>query len=246
MKRLSIPTPFFNAPVYYLEETKSTMTDADDLIRSGASSGTVIAAGYQSEGRGRVPERRWDSPRDANLLFTLIIEAADLPLGPQALPLRSGLGLARYLEEAWGLGPRIKWPNDLLVGGGKIAGILCRGRGAWVSIGMGLNLSGGQLPEIPRRRATSLEDEAGVTAAAADVLEGLLPFLKSALNEPEWQRMTDERLFGTGETVRVFPGEAGSDENFTARIRGIDGRGALLLETESGEISSLLSGEILF
>ena len=246
MKRLSIPNPFFNAPVFYLDETDSTMTVAENLIRSGAVSGTVIAAGYQTDGRGRVPERRWESPRGANLLFSLIIGTDDLPLGQKALPLRSGLGLARYLEEAWELKPRIKWPNDLLVGDGKISGILCRGRGAWVTVGMGLNLSGRDLPESPRRRATSLEDEAGVKPSAADALEGLLPFLRAALNETDWKEMTEERLFKRGETVRIFPTEAGSAESFTARIHGIDDCGALLLETESGEISRLLSGEISF
>jgi BirA family biotin operon repressor/biotin-[acetyl-CoA-carboxylase] ligase len=121
----------WSAPIFYLESSLSTMEDAQRLDDQGYPSGTVVAAGFQERGRGRYPGRIWTAERGKNLLFTLLLDISD-GFPPQRLPLLAGLALARTVEDRFGLAVEVKWPNDLLYGERKLAGVLClaRSRGA--------------------------------------------------------------------------------------------------------------------
>ncbi len=243
MKKLPVPNPFFNAPVYFLKETVSTMDEAAALIRENPVSGTVITAAFQSGGRGRGAERIWVSAPGENLLFTLLLHKDDLFGSPSGLSLRFGLGLALCLEEDFGLHPRIKWPNDLLFEGGKIAGILCQGRGDWFLAGMGLNLlpPGG---DSFRRAPASMKDITGKRILPENMLELLLPRLYQGLSLGEWKDEVEMRLYGLGESVRVAAGSVDHWQEYSARLAGLDGDGALLLEVPGKGLQPLYAGEI--
>jgi len=246
LTELDLANPFFSAPVYHTEETSSTMEDAARLAGEDKASGFVVMTDFQTAGRGRIAERRWESPRGRNLLFTLGLRGHDIPFGPTALSLRCGLGLAMLLETRWGLEPRIKWPNDLLVKGGKIAGILCQGRGDWFFTGIGLNLASPPSSAGLRRPPASIREETGVEEKPSAVLAALLPALKEALSLPDWQEGINRRLFGAGYSVTVYPGAAGSGESYGARVLGAASDGGLILMDNEGRRVSLFAGELDF
>lgn len=245
MRRVPLSNPFFNAPVYYLEETLSTMLDARELMRGSSPSGTIVCAGYQKEGRGRIQSRRWESAPGTNLLFTLALERRDLPFGLTALPLRCGLGLAYTLEEIYGMTVEIKWPNDCLVAGRKIAGILCQGVGEHLFIGMGVNIHAPSDAAL-RRRAAGLDEYVTEKLDPDALLSALLPQLKLALFAPDWRDEVDRRLYARGAAVRVYPGEADSGRSYTGRIETLDSEGGLVISTEGAGRERLLSGELEF
>lgn len=222
------------------------MEDAAALAAKGGASGFVIAADFQTAGRGRIAERRWESPMGRNLLFTLAIRTEDIPFGPTALPLRCGLGLSLLLENRWGLEPRIKWPNDLLLKSGKIAGILCQGRGDWFFIGIGLNLVSPESTEALRRPAASVLNETGKEESPHTLISPLLSQLKTALDARDWREQINRRLFGAGSMVTVYPGAAGTPDSFRARIVGLAADGILTIEDDEERRFSLVSGELDF
>jgi BirA family biotin operon repressor/biotin-[acetyl-CoA-carboxylase] ligase len=129
-------------------ETGSTNADLVAAARAGAAEGTVLVAEYQRAGRGRA-DRRWASPPGAGLTVSVLLRpgAARLPWPPAPatswgwLPLLAGVALAESVTAVAGRPASLKWPNDLLVGGGKCAGILAEAVGEAVVIGIGLNVT---------------------------------------------------------------------------------------------------------
>ena len=127
----------FGAPVFYQAETGSTMDDAREIVHRftaegiPVAEGTVAAAGFQHGGRGRIPARKWDSPPGENLICTTILHFPP----PACITLRTGLAVAetfaRFLPAGAG-DVEIKWPNDVLCAGRKLAGILCESDGRFV------------------------------------------------------------------------------------------------------------------
>jgi BirA family biotin operon repressor/biotin-[acetyl-CoA-carboxylase] ligase len=168
-RRLAVPRLSLFARV------TSTMDVAHALAAEGAPAGTLVLADTQTGGRGRAG-RTWDSPPGQGIWCTLVERPRDAgPLG--VLSLRIGLHAAAALEPLADAAVAIKWPNDLLVAGRKLAGILVEARWRdgtpeWVAIGFGLNV------RAPAHRG----DAAGLGARASRLgaLEALLPALRSA------------------------------------------------------------------
>ena len=160
------------------ESIPSTMDAAHAAAEAGAPAGTLIIADRQTAGRGRVG-RRWASGAGAGLWLTLIERPTD-PKALDVLSLRLGIRLAPVLDAFAGRRVEIKWPNDLYVGGGKLAGILSEARWqderpSWVAIGLGINV---QVPaEIP--------DAAGIAAnvSRAELLLAIMPALRAAARQ---------------------------------------------------------------
>src|SRR5262249_30258440 len=133
--------------VEWRAEIDSTQHLARDLARAGAAEGTVVIAESQTGGRGRLG-RQWHSPPGVNLYCSLVLRPA-VPLAVMpCLALVAGLGVADAVREVAPLRPGLKWPNDVLVGGRKVAGILTEleaevERVHHVIAGVGVNLNGG-------------------------------------------------------------------------------------------------------
>ena len=153
--------------VRVVEETGSTNADLLAKARSGADEGLVLVAEAQTSGRGRMG-RRWISPPRRALTFSVLLR----PTVPAGLlgwaPLLAGVAVASALQRTAGVDARLKWPNDVLVDGAKIAGILAERWGNAVVIGTGINVLQ-QRGELPVPTATSLlvAQGAGVAAAQA-------------------------------------------------------------------------------
>ena len=221
-------------------EIDSTNTYVLDQARQGAGEGLVAVAEHQSAGRGRL-DRRWESPPGANLLASILLrpgcEAGDLHLCSGAV----ALAAADACTEVARVEPVLKWPNDLLVGGSKLAGVLAEAdfdgaRLRGVVVGIGLNVA---WPGPPEAGGTCLDD-AGGTAQPVDkaaLLDHLLEGLgrRRHLLDDEAGRRTlgDEvrrRCATLGQRVRVtLPNDV-----LTGTAAAIDDAGHLVVETGAG------------
>ncbi|MDR2521440.1 MAG: biotin--[acetyl-CoA-carboxylase] ligase [Spirochaetaceae bacterium] len=158
----------FNAPVYHVPVCASTMDVARSVEKDGAPHGTVVAADFQSAGRGRTARRVWESRAAENLLCTVILRYGQFSAIPPAFSLQAGLAVCCAIEQfAPALAGKlaIKWPNDVMISGRKTAGILVESDGTCVFAGIGVNVAQTVFAGAPH--ATSIVNEAG-----AGVLDG--------------------------------------------------------------------------
>ena len=216
-------------PRVHLRSTDSTNLRARALALAGAPHGTLVTAGEQSAGRGR-QGRTWSAPAGRALLLSVVLRDP-----PPLLPLVAAVAVA----DVCGAGAQIKWPNDVLIDGRKVAGILVEGRPQerWAVLGIGLNVAVdvAELPDELRDRATSLgRDPSELDAVLADLLGALESRLGSdpAATLAAWR----ERDFLEGRPVR-WAGGAGTGA-------GVDGEGRLVVSLEGGGQTTLDAGEV--
>ncbi len=237
----------------FFPEIDSTNREARDRARKGAREGTVILADYQSHGRGRLG-RTWESPSGANVYLSVILRP---PIPPPAAPqitLLAGVSAARALSHVSGLECRIKWPNDILVRGKKLAGILAEmeAEGSdtrFIILGFGVNVNWEKedFPPELRESATSLRAEKGEEISRAAAAAGLLRELEaeyvSFLREGFSARLRDDwnRLSGVnGKRVTLQSPEG----KISGRALGLDPDGALLLLDGEGSTRRFIAGEV--
>lgn len=236
-----------------LKQTGSTNADAFRLAEDGAAEGTVVISDAQAAGKGR-RGRTWVSPDGVNLYCSVILRPAIMPHEAPQLTFLSAVAVARAISVTTCLKPEIKWPNDLLVGGKKVAGLLNEMSAETdginfviLGIGVNLNMTAGQFPDDLRHPATSLLIESGVPVErsrfAAIMLNELdrlyAGFLASGFApvREEWQRLCN----AAGRNMVVS--DAGA-EITRGMFAGIDTDGALLVKTGEGRIERILSGDV--
>jgi len=254
----------FGSPMLFFATIGSTNDVASALAEHGAAEGTVVIADAQTAGRGR-RGRTWFSPPGSGLYVSIVLtpgRAVVAPLRATALlTLTAGVALAEAVTAATGLPPVIKWPNDLLVGRRKLAGILAeataitRGGRAEaapdrlpVVLGFGINVRQAAYPPELAERVTSLETELGRVVDRAALCAEALAALARRYDDlmagrfdailDEWRR----RAPGShGARVR-WDTVTGSATGITA---GIDESGALLVQT-GDTVERLVAGEVLW
>lgn len=237
--------------VIFHEETGSTNDDAKGLAERGFPEGTAVVAARQRKGRGR-QSRAWSSPEGGLFMSVVLRPNPSLP-ALSALPLVMGLAVAETLREEYGVPAELKWPNDVLVRGRKVAGVLCESSfgphadcRVVVGIGINANLGPTDLPEGVRETATSLSVETGravrIPALAACVYDRVLrrycAFIREGFEEilPAITRM----LVYTGEKVKVIT-PCGI---ILGKMLGIDLEGKLILELPDGKRKSISAGDV--
>lgn len=253
--RKDFKNPFAKAQLYYTEKTDSTMSDSlavisqlKDKHREDTIPGTVIMAGYQQKGRGRVSGRIWNSSKGKNLLFTLILSKKILKFPLLRLPLLSGIILSMVIEE-YTIPVKIKWPNDLIYEGKrKLAGILCESHGDYTLVGIGLNCNEEFNVSSQKYNPVSLREILHREVDLFKLLERILYKFKEYLKKNNsknsgWIDDLNSRLLGINKRVKYKRGIMEKYEG-DAVLKGIDHDGALLLENEKEEIFRLISGEI--
>jgi len=226
-----------------MAETVSTNEEAKRLARNGAAEGTVVVAGRQTGGRGRLG-RTWESPEGgAYCSFVLRPNVPPSTIAP--LPLVVAVGAARALT-ALGVPVRLKWPNDLLVGGRKLGGILLEVAAEpdcveWVVVGCGVNVASG-----PGENAAAVRDfvpMASVPGVAAAVLDAVAGAYREFLHEGfgALRREYEALSALTGRVVHVANalGEAVAE----GAVSGLGEDGALVLSGPSGE-TRVHAGEV--
>jgi BirA family transcriptional regulator, biotin operon repressor / biotin---[acetyl-CoA-carboxylase] ligase len=220
--------------VVCVSELDSTNAEALRLSSAGEPQGLVVVADSQTSGRGRLGRSWWAEP-GTSLLASWLIRPA---LEPERLPLLSlaaGTAAARAASAAAGVEVRLKWPNDLLLDGRKLGGILAEsdGHGA-VVVGLGLNVRQDAFPEEIRTTATSLAAGGGRTPARAWLLAATLSGFGARMEAPQDALEDYRALCDTiGCMVRVERNDAASLEGEAVDVTDT---GALLLETPSGRI----------
>jgi len=224
------------------ERTGSTMDDALALGLAGCPSGSVVTAAFQDSGRGRVPGRTWLSPAGESLLATVVLRAPELAFPLHEIPLRAGVALAAAVEGQTGLAVRIKWPNDIMVGGRKLCGLLCELHGPIALVGFGINCNQASFPPEIAGSACSLLQATGRRFTPRDLLPPVLDELRRWVSPADWLTPLRERLYRRGETVRVdILGAARSIEGV---LLDIEGSGGLLVRLPDGRVERVLQGEI--
>jgi BirA family biotin operon repressor/biotin-[acetyl-CoA-carboxylase] ligase len=216
-------------PRLHLRETTSTNDRARELAAAGAPHGTLVSAGAQRAGRGR-QGRSWAAPPGRALLLSLVLRAYD-PL----LPLRAGLAVA----DLAGADALVKWPNDVLVDGRKLAGVLVEARlpEAWAVLGIGVNVAVelADLPPDVRESAATLGRPPGALEATLDEFLG---HLAHRLAEPPPDCLAALR---GRDALRDRPIRWAAGEGTGA---GIDDAGALLVRLADGSVRTLDAGEV--
>jgi BirA family transcriptional regulator, biotin operon repressor / biotin---[acetyl-CoA-carboxylase] ligase len=220
--------------VTVVPQTGSTNADVLEEARAGADEGLVLVAEEQTAGRGRLG-RAWSAPPRAGLIFSVLLRPAAVPPARLGwLPLLTGVAVARAVRDQAGVPAGLKWPNDVLVGERKLAGILAEAHGDAVVVGVGLNITLSR-PELPVPAATSLliEDAASTDRAAllAAVLTGLARRYQAWRTDPDGTELRADYLRWSatvGREVRVeLPGGA----RLSGTAEDVDEVGRLVVRT---------------
>ncbi len=237
--------------VVYFEETDSTNTRAKALAEEGAPEGTLVVAEKQNAGKGR-RGRGWSSPPGSGIWMSVILRPDMEPSRASMLTLVAALGVSEGISRVTGIMPGIKWPNDLVLSGKKICGILTEMTTEldsiqYVVIGMGINVNTDEFPTEIRDRASSLYLESGRTwkrgsligamaHAMGEYYEEFLKVKDLSLLKEEYEK----GLVNLNRRVTVLAREGAWD----GICRGIDSQGELLVERENGDVRQVLSGEV--
>lgn len=247
---MSAPAPTLGRPRLHLRRVGSTNARARELAAAGAVHGTLVTAAEQTAGRGR-QGRSWMAPPGQALLCSLVIREPS-PL----LALRAGLAVAEVAEGVEGAGgvegaegaegvegarpaARLKWPNDVLVEGRKVAGILVEGRPMerWAVLGIGINVAVRPEAFPPELRAT-----AGTLGRPASEIELILEQLLARLDR--WLAASEDEIvhaFGERDALRGRPVTWAAGRG---RADGIDRHGHLIVVTDGGVRITLSAGEV--
>jgi BirA family biotin operon repressor/biotin-[acetyl-CoA-carboxylase] ligase len=226
-------------------QTGSTNADVLALAREGAPVGTVVVADHQTAGRGRLG-RRWEAPVGSSLLMSMLLPVEPAGGRPQRLTQAVALAAAGACEDVAGVRPDLKWPNDLLVGDRKLAGVLAEssvvdGRIAAVVVGLGLNVN--WPAETPAELAgvvTALNHAAGHDVDRTALLGAVLDRL-SATAWPSLDERYRERLGTLGRRVRV---DLGSVELIGTAVDVAAG-GELVVQADGGSRHEVSAGDVV-
>jgi BirA family biotin operon repressor/biotin-[acetyl-CoA-carboxylase] ligase len=244
--RRRLNTKFVGRHLYYYHQLPTTMGTAKDLVKKGAAEGTVVIAGTQTAGKGRIG-RTWLSP-DGSLAMSVILKPPLKNL-PQLVMIAS-LGVVSAIKQVAGLKAHIKWPNDVMIKDKKVCGILIEnevkgGRVNFAVIGIGINVNFNPLdfPEIADI-ATSLSHETGTEISHIELTSTLLSELErlylgvqaGAAVHREWQK----KMETLGKRIKVNAGktvEQGKAETVTEN-------GNLILRRADGSLAEIVAGDV--
>jgi len=245
-----LTTTWLGSPYYHETEVDSTNTRITALALSGGTHGTVLAAEYQTKGRGRL-DRSWHSPAGANLTFSVLLRPEWLVGEVPPVSLAVGIALAEAVELLLPEAPEVKWPNDILWQGRKLAGILVESsvdceQVLHVALGIGLNVNQVEFPAEITSRAVSLRLATGKPWDRAEVLATLLGRLEIWMDHladrrtdwliSSWQRFAP----WIGQQIAVRSG----NQELVGTALGLAPQGALRLQDPQGKIHSVVSGDV--
>jgi len=224
-------------PRLHLRATGSTNDRARELAAAGAPHGTLVTAAEQSAGRGR-QGRRWSAPAGSALLASIVLREP-----PELLPLVAAVAVAEVvaaaLAEQAGDAVAIKWPNDVLLDGRKVAGILAEGRPQerWAVLGIGLNVAV-DLADLPEELLATAATMGRAERDVEPVLASLLAALERRLEDPP------AAVLAAWEARDALRGREVAWTGGHGVAAGIDGAGRLVVELSDGGRTALDAGEV--
>jgi BirA family transcriptional regulator, biotin operon repressor / biotin---[acetyl-CoA-carboxylase] ligase len=222
-------------------EIDSTNRYVLDEARLGAPAGLVAVADHQTAGRGRF-DRRWEAPPGSSLLVSVLVRPAAPGDGSHQVVMAVALALAQAVNDVAGVTPELKWPNDLVVGDRKLAGLLAEREGDAVVIGAGCNVEWESFPPELTETATACNLEAGHSVDRDALLDRFLDHLAAALDAfdrvPERYR---ERLATLGRRVRVER----ADDSLEGEAVDVTRDGALVVRLDDGHEELITAGDVV-
>ena len=240
------------AHIRCLDETDSTNLQACRLGDAGEEQGLVVIADSQTAGKGRMG-RSWESPPGVNLYASVLLRPPILPFDAPRLTFLSAVAVCRAIQSTTRLEPTVKWPNDVLLDGAKVAGLLNemsaetdRVNYVVLGIGVNLNMTADQFPGDLRYPATSLAIAAGrpvsrlaFTRALLREIDRLYRTFLDAGSAPILAEWT-ELCAMTGKAIEVDCGSS----TVTGTMAGLAEDGALLVRTATGKMESVYAGDV--
>ena len=246
----ALHTETFGRHVVYLESTQSTNEEAKKIAREGAEEGTIVVAEEQITGHGRLA-RGFYSPFAKGIWFSLILRPKFFPMEASKCTLLAAVGVCRGIRRMGLADAGIKWPNDILVHGKKLVGILTLMSASmekidYIIMGIGINtgIKKNEFPEDFREGATSFLNE-GINVSRKDLLAAILGELEkeySIAQDEGFDKVLDDwRALSVtlGQEVRVIFG----DDSYTGKAVDIDRDGCLLVNTGS-EVKRVIAGDV--
>jgi BirA family biotin operon repressor/biotin-[acetyl-CoA-carboxylase] ligase len=251
MLRQRLKGSMFGKHIYHFFKVDSTNRVALELGHAGEPEGAVILGEEQTAGRGRAG-RAWHSERATGIYVTLLLRPKLAPVQAPLLTMMAGLSAHTAIQAQTGLTVDLKWPNDLLIGGKKIGGILTEmhaepAQVRFVIVGIGLNVNQEKLPSELASLATSLRVESGRPQSRLELLVRLLREFERDYNDflsegaaAVIERFTRASSYAQGKRVRVSNGR----ENFTGTTAGLGPEGLLQVKRDNGQLTTVIAGDV--
>jgi BirA family biotin operon repressor/biotin-[acetyl-CoA-carboxylase] ligase len=237
--------PGLEERIYYFSEIGSTMDAARELAKKGVGEGTIVIAEAQTRGRGRL-SREWLSPK-GGIYFTIILRPRISPIYAPRINLMASIAVVATIRKLFGLNAELKWPNDVLIEGRKVCGILAEMDAEmdivnFVDVGIGIN-SNTSIAQF-EKSVTSLKDRLGKKISRKEFLSALLveierwqPLLMKADLLEEWKKLSvtldkDVRIVAPGEVI-------------VGKAIDIDTTGALIVKEKNGSLKKAMAGDCI-
>jgi BirA family biotin operon repressor/biotin-[acetyl-CoA-carboxylase] ligase len=229
--------------IHYFDEVDSTMDIARELARKQCPHFTVVIAGRQKKGRGRL-KRSWLSS-EGGLYFTIVVRPKIPPVLSSRVNFAASMILAQTLRNMFNINAMVKWPNDVLVDGKKISGILSEmeaeiDRVSFISIGIGINVNNDPTPY--EHMATSLKKILGKEVPRIEVLKAFLDHFEDAVNDADFDNVVSEWKRYT-ETLNRHVRIVTAHEVFEGLAVDVDDNGALILKLADGSMKKIIYGD---
>ena len=227
--------------VRWFDSLDSTNRYVLDEARHGAPEGLVAVADFQTAGRGR-RGRGWVAPPGASLLVSVLLRPSLAPERTPVVSMACGVAMAAAITRVAGFTPGLKWPNDLVVGDRKLAGILAERDGDAVVVGIGVNVEWHEFPPEIAATATACNLEAGHAVDRRALLDAFLAELDARYSDLD--AVTAEyrsRLDTLGRRVRVER----SNGALVGRAAGVGDAGQLLVEDDRGNVVEVHVGDVV-
>ena len=241
--------------LHYLPVTESTNNTAMELSRQGAENGTIVLADAQTNGRGRLANRSWLSPKGCNLYFSIIIHPTLAPADYPKITLATGVAVCKVLAKQTTAPVKLKWPNDILINGRKCGGILTE-TGPFTStgptpviIGIGININtpSADFPTELADTATSIFMETGNRYDRGELLSAIIKEIDIIITCLEHDGFADIlkvwRHYDTYQSQKVA-GVNNRGEVVTGISMGPDEEGLLHIRDDRGKIHTIISGDV--
>lgn len=238
--------------IHYFPVIDSTNSKAYQLALQGASEGEVVISESQESGKGRLG-RKWFSPPYLNLYISIILRPNILPNKASMITLLSAVATAEAIKNYLNISPTIKWPNDILINGKKVAGVLNEINSEMdqihfiiLGIGVNINIDKDTFPVDLRKSATSLRIETGKIISRKEftckLLEEIEIWYETFLEKggqpiiESWKKWANIK----GKNVKV----SSFNEIIHGKAIDIDSEGALIIESENGELKRIVAGDV--
>ena len=247
-----LKTEFIGQGIHHFAEVTSTNDVAKELASKGVKEGTVVISEMQTLGRGRLG-RRWASPQ-GGIWFSIVLRPRVNPKEASKLTFVAAVAVARAIREMFELRAEIKWPNDVLIGGKKVCGILTetstKGEVVdFVVVGIGINANVGldSFPESLRNSLTSLREERMVEIEREEFLRALLEEVEryyTILMRKDFDLILEE-----WRKLASFLGQHVEVTSFDQKTRGqavdVDSDGSLIIKLTDGRIKKVMTGDVI-